>query len=63
MAITPDAFFVANGLGEGLAQGDADVFDRVVAVDVQIALASDLQINQTVARDLVEHVVQKTDAR
>ena len=39
--------------------GDADVFDRVVAVDVQIARAFDVHVDQAVARDLVQHVVEK----
>ena len=41
MAITGDTFFVANRFGHGLAQGDAYVFHRVVAVDVQIASGMD----------------------
>ena len=42
-----------------LAQGDADILDRVMGVDVQIALGFDVQIDQAVAGDLVEHVVEE----
>src|SRR3989442_13667649 len=63
MAVAADALLVAHGLGKGLAQGDADVLHRVVAVDVQVALAVDIEVDQAMARDLVEHVVQKADAR
>ncbi len=63
MAVAADAFFVANGLGKGLAQGDADVFDGVVAVNVQVAGAFHVQINQAVAGDLVKHVIEKANAR
>ncbi len=45
-----------------LAQGDAHVFHGVVAVDVQVALAVDVQVDQAVAGDLVEHVVEEADA-
>ena len=62
MAVAADAFFVAYGLSHGLAQRNTDVFDRVVAVDMQIALAVHVQVNQAVAGNLVEHVVQKADA-
>jgi len=35
----------------------------VVAVDVQIARGVDFQIDQPVARNLVEHVVKETNTR
>ena len=59
MAVAADALFVANGLGKGLAQGDADVFHRVVGVDVQIAHGADVEVDQAMAADLVQHVLQK----
>ena len=33
-----------------------------MAIDVQIALGLDIQVDQPMARNLVEHVVKKTDA-
>jgi hypothetical protein len=33
-----------------------------MAVDVQVANGLDVQVNQSVAGDLVQHVVKKTDA-
>ena len=63
VAVAADAFFVAHGLVHRLAQGDAHVFHRVVAVDVQIAFRLNLQVDQAVASDLVQHVVKKADAR
>ena len=38
------------------------VFHRVMGVDVQVALGLDIQIDQAVARDLVEHVIEKRHA-
>ena len=49
--------------GEGLTEGDAHVFDRMVAVDVQVACAVDVQVDQAVAGNLFEHVVKEADAR
>jgi hypothetical protein len=34
----------------------------VVAVDVQVALGLDLEVDQAVAGDLLEHVVEEADA-
>ncbi len=41
---------------------DADVFHRVMTVDVQIALGFDFEIDQAVARNLIEHVIEEADA-
>ena len=43
MAVAGDATFVAHRLRHGLAQRDAHVFHRVVAVDVQVTLGVDGQ--------------------
>ena len=61
MAIAADALFIAHGTRERLANGDTHVFDRVVAVDVQIALGVHFQVDQAMACDLLEHVVKKTN--
>jgi hypothetical protein len=47
---------------KGLPQGDADVLGRVVVINVQVAFAADVQIHEAVARDLLKHMVEKTDA-
>lgn len=62
MAEAADAPAVGQGLGEGLAQGDAHVLIGVVVVDVGVAPGGDLQIQQAVAGDLVKHVVEERDA-
>ncbi|MCY1282374.1 hypothetical protein D9M70_312100 [compost metagenome] len=59
MAVAADALLVADGLGEGLAEGDADVLDGMVVVDMQVALALDVQVDQAVAGDLVHHVLEE----
>jgi uncharacterized protein YqfA (UPF0365 family) len=49
-------------LGQGLAEGDAHILVGVVVVDVGVALGADLQIDQAMAADLVEHVVEEGNA-
>ena len=63
MPITHDAFFIANRLAEGLPQCDADVLHRVVRIDVQITLGHDIQIHLPVARDLIQHMLEKRQPR
>ena len=62
MPVTAQAFLVAPRLGQCLADGDADVFDGVMCVDMQIALRFDREVDHAVPRDLVQHVVEETDA-
>ncbi len=40
-------------------RGDAHVFHRVVVVDVQVAFADDIQVDQPVTGDLVQHALKK----
>jgi hypothetical protein len=61
-AVAPDAALVAERFGQGLAQCDAHILHRVVVVDVQIARGRDRQVDQGVARQLIEHVVEEAHA-
>ena len=54
--------FLSPTAPEGLPQRDADVLDRVMGVDMQVALGADREVDHAVARDLVEHVVEKRHA-
>ena len=62
MAVATYALLVAERLREGLAEGNARVFHRVVRIDVQIALGLDIQVDQTVTRNLIQHVIEKRHA-
>jgi hypothetical protein len=62
MAVAADALAVADRLRDGLTERDADILDRVVIVDMRVAMRFDLEIDQTVSRDLVEHMVEKRHA-
>ena len=63
MAIASYALLVAHGLAEGLTEGDAEVFDRMVGIDVQIATGLDIQVHEPMTRHLIEHVLEKRDPR
>ena len=57
-----DARLVAQTLGNRLPEHDAAVLDRVMAVDLQIALAADAQAKAAVYGKGVKHMVEKADA-
>ena len=59
VTVTGDALLVAQRVREGLAEDDTDVLHRVVGVDVQITPGLHFDIEQPVARHLVEHVFEK----
>ena len=61
MAVAANALLVADGSGQRLAERNADVLDRMVGVDVQVAGGRNLQIDHAVPGYLVEHVVEETD--
>ena len=61
MAIAAHTFLVADRLGKGLAERNPDVLDGVVRIDMQIPFGLDLEIDHSVARNLVEHVVEESN--
>ena len=52
-----------QGLPEGLPQGDARVLDGVVGIDLHVALRLYGEVEEAVAREELEHVVEEGDAR
>jgi hypothetical protein len=62
VSITPHADLAAQRLLHRLPQGDADVLDGVVRIDVQVALRLDVEVEHAVAPHLVEHVIEERDA-
>ena len=61
VAVATDAGLVER-LIQRLTKRDADVLNRVMGIDVQIAGRPDRQVNQPVARNLIEHVIKKRQA-
>lgn len=62
VAVAANALFVTDRFDQSLTNGDARVLDRVVIVNVGVALGADRHVNQRVTRQLIEHVVKKADA-
>ena len=54
-----DSAPITQSLGQGLAQGDAHILIGVMVIDVRVTNGMDLEINQSVAADLMKHVIQK----
>src|SRR5271157_5189973 len=62
VGVAGQAAFVAERFGERLADGDADVLDGVVIVDVAVALGANGEVDEGMTRKLIEHVIEKADA-
>src|SRR5260370_37878193 len=58
-----DAALIAERRAKCLAQRNTDIFDRMVLVDIEIALGLNLEVENTVTREQLQHVVEKADAR
>ena len=61
-AIAVDAALVAERLFERLAEHDADIFDGVVGINCRSPAALMVEIDQAMAGEQVEHVVEESDA-
>ncbi len=57
-----DAFAIAQCFGKELPDDNADVFDRVMLIDIQIAFGLDFQVEGSVLREELEHVVEEANA-
>jgi hypothetical protein len=55
--------FCAEGLLQRLTKHDADIFHRVVIVDLSIAFGVDRQIEEPMLPEKLQHVIQKRDRR
>lgn len=63
VAITTHTFFVADRFGKGLPERNANIFNCVVAINMQIAIGLNFQINHAVAGYLIQHMIEKGYAR
>ena len=57
--VSPDAFLVAERPSERLSKGDATVFDRVMHIHLQIAAATECQIDDGMPGQQCQHVIEK----
>ncbi len=58
-----DARFIAQGRDQRLPEADPDIFHGVVSIDVRIAGTGHTEIEETVAGNVREHVVEEADTR
>jgi hypothetical protein len=63
MPVTADAGPISKGSIDRLAKADSHILGRVVSVDTQVTRASDAQVDESVAGEQLEHVVEKADSR
>ena len=63
MTVTADTELFAKGKLESLSKRQAAIFDRVMRVHFQVALANELQIEGRVLREEREHVIKKRNPR
>ena len=57
--VTHDAFLVSNRFAKRLPKGDADVFHRVMRIDVQVSLGGDIEVHLAVSGDLIQHMLEE----
>src|SRR5690606_3615995 len=57
--VTLAAPLVAQGLAYRRAERERRILDRVMVVDVQVALDRELELKSAVPGDLIEHVIEK----
>ena len=63
MSVPAYALFVTDRLANGLTKADTDVFHRVVLIDFKIAIGANLEVEQSVAGQQIQHVIKETDSR
>jgi hypothetical protein len=62
IGVAGDAPLVAERLEKRLAEGDAGILGAVVVVDMEIARHLHVEVEEGVARQELQHVVEKADA-
>jgi len=56
-----DSLFVSESLLQGRSETDPDVLNGMMCVDLEIAFAVNIQVEKTVAREELQHVIEKWD--
>jgi len=63
VSVPTDCALVSDRLGKGLAEGDPNILDGVMPIDMEITAGPDLKVDQAVTRNLIEHVVKEWKTR
>lgn len=61
-AVAREAGLITECLSERLSEADADVFDGVMKVDINVALRRHREVEQTVLCEQRQHVIEESDA-
>src|SRR5690625_1336111 len=59
VSVALDAAFVANGPVKSPTQCNAEILDGVVIIDMCVAHCRDVEVDQPVAGNLIQHVIEK----
>ena len=59
VAVAANALLIACRLRYSLPEGNANIFHRMMGIDVQIPFCLNTQIDKPVPRHLIQHMVQK----
>jgi hypothetical protein len=62
LAIPGDAFPISKGFIQGRTQANADIFHRMMMVDLDVAARGQVQIHKAVGRQQVQHMVHEGDS-
>ena len=60
LAETGDPAFLADRIGQRLAEHDADILDRMVCIDMQIALGLHIEVEQPMPGECRQHMVEES---
>jgi hypothetical protein len=61
VSVAANAGALAEGRVDRAAEADPDILGGVVVIDVQITARPQVEIDQRVAGEQIEHVIEKTD--
>ena len=59
VTVASQPLLVAPGLGQCLTEGNSQILNGVMRVDVQIAVGDDIEIDQAMPGNLIKHVVEE----
>jgi hypothetical protein len=60
--VAADAAALAQRLPDRLAEGDADILDRVVEIDMRVPGRAHGHVDQRMAGELLQHMIEEADA-
>lgn len=56
-----DSLLISHSLVKRFAEGDPNIFNRVVLIDVEISIAFKIEVESPMPRHKLQHVIKETD--